>query len=166
MALAIRRYRPEDRQAMALVYYRAITEGAAAFYSELERAAWAPSPDPDWDTRDKLLDQWCYVAEQDGRMTGFMSMDDTGYLDMAFVIPEVMGKGTAAALYDVVLARAKAAGLARLTVRASHQSQRFLARRGWQVDEFERFAVDGQVYDLFQMSCNLLPDPRGADDQP
>lgn len=151
----IRPYRPQDRAAAKLVYYRAITEGAAAFYSEAERVAWAGPAEPDWNTPDKLLDQWCYVAEDDGRMTGFMSMEPTGYLEMAFVIPEVMGNGTAAALYDALMVQAKSNGLTRFSVRAAHQSNRFLARRGWQVDQVERFAADGQVYDLFQMSLNM-----------
>lgn len=155
MRREIRRYRPEDRAAMALVFYRAVREGAAAFYSEAERAAWAPSSEVDVETLDKLLDQWCYVATQAGQMTGFMSMEPGGYLDMAFVLPEVMGDGTAAALYDAILARAKAAALPRLTVRAAHQSQRFLTRRGWQVDRFERYQNKGQTYDLFHMSLRL-----------
>jgi putative acetyltransferase len=152
----IRPYRPEDRAAAKRVYYRAVREGAAAFYSEAERAAWAPSPNPDWSVPDKLLDQWCYVAEDEGgRMIGFLSMDKTGYLDMAFVVPEVMGKGTAGALYDVVVAQARGARVARLTVRASHQSHRFLARRGWQVDRCEKYQKDGQAFDVFHMSLDL-----------
>ncbi len=154
MAPVIRPYAAEDRAAMAMVYHRAIREGAVAHYSQAEREAWAKTPEPDWTIPDKLLAQWCYVAEEDGSMTGFMSMDPTGYLDMAFVIPEVMGKGTAAALYDTLMARARAEGLTRFTVRAAHQSNRFLARRGWTVDQFERYATDGQVYDLFQMSLD------------
>ena len=157
MAPMIRPYTAQDRAASALVYYRAVREGAVAFYSAAERAAWAPAPEPEWDKPDRLLDQWCHVAEEDGRMTGFMSMDHTGYLDMAFVIPEVMGNGTAAALYDAVMAQARGAGLRCFTVRASHQSNRFLARRGWQVDQFERYATDGQVYDRFQMSLDVTP---------
>jgi putative acetyltransferase len=92
------------------------------------------------------------VAEEAGRMTGVLSMDATGYLDMAFVLPEVMGTGTAAALYDALMIQARAAGLRRFTVRAAHQSKRILERRGWQVDRFERYPADGQVYDLFHMS--------------
>lgn len=156
MAPRLRPYRPEDRAAISLVYYRAIREGAAAFYSEAERAAWATSPLPDLSSPDKLLDQWCLVAEEAGQVTGLMSMDATGYLDMAFVLPEVMGTGTAAALYDALMAMAMArdADLRRFTVRAAHQSHRFLSRRGWTVDRFERYPADGQVYDVFLMSLD------------
>lgn len=155
MAASLRPYRPEDRAAMALVFYRAVREGAAAFYSEAERAAWAPSPEPNWNKPDKLVDQYCLVAEDAGRMTGFFSMDDTGYLDMAFVLPEVMGTGTAAALYDGLMTWARARGLRRCTVRAAEQSRRFLARRGWVETGRERLEDGGQVYDICLMALDL-----------
>jgi putative acetyltransferase len=157
MPRTIRPYRPEDRAAAELVFYRAVREGTAAHYPAEERAAWAPSPEPDFNYPDKLLDQWCYVSEEDGRMTGFFSMDDTGYLDMAFVIPEVMGTGTAAALYDTVMLRAQASGLTRFTVKAAHQSRRFLTKRGWHFDRMETFTEDGNTYTSAMMSLDLTP---------
>lgn len=129
----IRPCHPEDRAATALVRYRAIRDRAAAHYSAAEREAWAPSANPDRDTPDKLLTQWCYVAQDATQITGFMAMDPGGYLDEACVLSEVIGNRTAAALYDTLLARA--AALTRLTVRATPQSRRFLARRDWQVDQ-------------------------------
>ena len=150
----IRPYRPEDRAAAAAVFFRAVREGAAAHYPASELAAWASSPEPDLTGPDKLADQWCYVAEEDGRMTGFFSMDDTGYLDMAFVLPEVMGNGTAAALYDTVMAHARVAGLTRFTVKAAVQSHRFLARRGWQLDRMQTFDEDGHSYTVAMLSLD------------
>ena len=155
----IRPYAPQDRAAAALVFYRAVREGAAAHYPAAELADWATSPEPDWALPDKLVDQWCYVAEDDGRMTGFFSMDHTGYLDMAFVLPEVMGNGTAAALYDTMMERAKAAGLTRFTVRAAHQSHRFLTRRGWQFDGMETFDEGGHVYSVAHLYLDLRATP-------
>ncbi len=157
MARTIRLYRPEDRAAVKRVYYRAIREGTADLLTEAERAAWAPTPDPDPATPDKLVDQWCWIAEEDGRATGFMSLCPDGLLDMAFVIPEVRGDGTAAALYDTLLAKANAAALPRLTVIASPFSHRFLARRGWQVDREGPEVHDGQTYHLYHMSLTVRP---------
>ncbi len=151
----IRRYTEGDRAAARLVFYRAVRIGAAAHYTEEELAAWASTPEPDWNIPDRLLDQWCYVAEEDGRMTGFFSMDRTGYLDMAFVIPEVMGDGTAAAFYDTMMASAVAAGLRHFTVKAAHQSHRFLARRGWILDRMETFTEDGETYTTAMLYLDL-----------
>ena len=153
----IRPYRPDDRAAVARIFYRAVREGAAAFYDDAQRAAWAPRDTPDPTKPDKLLDQWCWVAEDGGRITGFMSLCDDGYLDMAFVLPEVMGKGHAAALYDTLLQKARSQGFPRLTVHASHLARPFFVRRGWQVDKAELHPSNGQVFERFAMSLALAP---------
>ena len=164
--MQIRAYRPQDRSAKAGVFYRAVHEGAAPFYDAAQRAVWAPSPEPDWALPDRQLDQWCWVAEDHSGMTGFMSLDREGYLDMAFVLPEVMGKGVARALYGALLAEARASGLTRLTVRASHLARRFFERQGWQVDSFDPYPVDGQVFDTFLMSLDLGAMPSDAEAGP
>lgn len=153
----VRPYRTEDRAAVALVFYRAVREGTAPWHDEAQRAAWAPAPEPDWSEPDKLARQWCWVAEAGGIVTGFMSLEPSGYLDMAFVLPEAMGKGVAAALYRALVARARSEGLARLTVRASHPARRFFAKHGWKIDAFENFEADGQVYETYLMSVDLAP---------
>ena len=155
MTRIIRPYRPEDRAAVNLVFYRAVREGAAAHYPAEELAAWAPTPDPDLSEPDKYLDQWCHVAEDGGRVTGFFSMDREGYLDMAFVIPEVLGNGTAAALYDTMMHSARTAGLTHFTVKAAHQSRQFLARRGWQLDHMQTFTENGTDYVAAMMFLDL-----------
>lgn len=156
MATLIRPYRPEDRAAAALIYWRAIMEGTTSHLSEPERLAWAGSPEPDLTKPDKLLNQWCWIAEDDGTPTGFMSLCPDGLLDMAFVVPEVMGKGTASALYDTLLARARAEGLKRLTVLASIYSRGFLLKRGWTVDAEGMKDYDGFSYFLSDMSLDLV----------
>ena len=157
---AIRSYRAADRNACIKVFYRAVREGTKAFYDQAQRTAWAPTDTPDPDKPDKLLDQWCWVAEAGGTITGFMSLDRQGYLDMAFVLPEVMGNGTAGALYDALLQRARSERFPRLTAHASHLARRFFEKRAWKVDCKEEFAASGQVYERFHMSL----DQGAADD--
>ncbi len=155
LSLRIRPYRPDDRAACALVFYRAVREGSAAFYDQAQRDAWAPSPEPDYSEPSKLERQWCWVAERGDKVVGFMSIEPSGYLDMAFVLPGEMGKGTAAALYEVLLSKARDQRLPRLTVIASPLARRFFARQGWQVDRPEDLAADGQVYEVFHMSLDM-----------
>lgn len=158
LKIGIRLYRPDDRAACASVFYRAVREGSATFYDQAQRDAWAPSPLPDLSEPDKLLDQWCWVAERGPDVVGFMSLDHSGYLDMAFVLPGEMGKGTAAALYKALLSKARDEHLPRLTVIASHLARRFFARQGWQVDRPEDLAADGQLYEVFHMSLDIGAD--------
>jgi putative acetyltransferase len=155
----IRPFQAKDRAATALVYYRAVREGAAGFYTAEQCAHWAPSPEPDDAKPSKLLDQWAWVAEEGGQITGFMSLAHDGLLDMAFVLPEVMGKGTADALYDVLIAKAHAEGLPRLTVDASVYSHGFLKKRGWHVTWQGDRVYDGVAFFGYNMALDLPATP-------
>lgn len=160
MTLTLRPYTAADRAACHAVFRRAVHEGAAGAYDAAQRAAWAPDAAPEGP--DRLLDQWCLVAERGGAIVGFLSMTPAGHLDMAFVLPEEMGRGTAAALLDALVARARAAGLGRLTCHASHLARPFLARRGWRVLASERVARNGQHLDRFAMARDLSAEPADA----
>ena len=141
---------------MAEVYYRAVREGAKGAYSEAQLEAWAPQVEPNWDKPDKLLDQWAWVAVEDqGRMLGVMSLDHTGYLDMAFVIPEAKGTKVAPSLYAALISQARDAGLTHLTVRASILARRFFLKQGWQVDRRHMHEAAGQIYETYLMSLTL-----------
>ncbi|MEP2506085.1 MAG: GNAT family N-acetyltransferase [Paracoccaceae bacterium] len=142
------------------MFYHAVRSGAADFYSQAQRAAWAPSDAPDQLQPDKLLDQWCWVAEMENGITGFMSLTPRGYLDMAFVMPEAKGSGVADALYAALITQATASGLGTLTVHASHLARRFLAKHGWQEDYAENHTLNGQVIERFHMSLDLTEVPN------
>ena len=148
----IRPYLASDHRAMNMVYFRAIREGAVSAYPEAELATWASTSEPDFEKPDKLLDQWAWVAEEGGRMTGFMSLCHDGLLDMAFVIPEAMGKGTAGLLYDTLLAKTQEQGL---TVSASAFSRCFLTKRGWKFEKMQQFEENGMVFETETLSLDL-----------
>ncbi len=149
----IRPYLARDRRARMMVYFRAMRESAVSAYPEAELAAWAPTFEPELGKPDNLMDQWAWLADEGGRTTGFMSLCHDGILDMAFVIPGVMGKGTAGLLYDTLLAKAQA--LTRLTVSASVFSRRFLTKRGWVFGKMQQFEENGMVYETAAMSLDL-----------
>lgn len=146
MDLTIRSYRPSDADALARVFFRAVHEGAAARYSAEERTAWLPEPPdgPDWHAR--LAHAECVVAETAEGPVGFMSLVmPERLIDLAFVLPKVMGSGVAARLYAVVEGRARAAGIAELTTEASLLAQPFFARQGWSLVRHQRIERAGVV---------------------
>ncbi len=130
----IRRFRTDDAAAARAVFYAAVRIGAAGHYTEAELAEWAPSPEMSDDWGPWLDRHITLVSETGGRVTGFMMLEADGYLNMAFVLPEYRRSGLADALYDAILAEARTRAMPRLTVWASRLAQRFLARRGWQID--------------------------------
>ncbi|HSG56069.1 MAG TPA: GNAT family N-acetyltransferase [Paracoccaceae bacterium] len=151
----IRPYLAADRAACHRIFHPAVHQGAARAYTADQRAAWAPSDQRDPAQPDRFLDQFAFVAEVSGTPAGFMTLDKTGCLDMAFVLPEVMGTGVADALYAAILSTARAERFSRLTTAASHLARAFFARHGWQPDQEETHPLRGQLLPRFAMSLDL-----------
>lgn len=150
-----RPYEPRDAVACAQIFFRAVREGAAGAYNAAERQAWAAQvPDTDrWHAR--LAAQTCFVAQNGEDVVGFMSLRPDGYLDLAFVLPEQMGKGTAHGLYALIVNAALVQGIERLHTQASHLARPFFARQGWQVDHEQEVKCNGVTLGNTVMS--LLP---------
>ena len=129
----IRRGVSADWPALAEIFWRSVHEGAAPRYDAAQRAAWLPDRPAPEDMAARLADQIVWVAEEGGRVTGFVTLRRDGTLDLAYVLPEARGTGAAAALLVVLENHAAATGLRRLTVRASDMARPFLARHGWEV---------------------------------
>jgi putative acetyltransferase len=143
--LLVRSFADGDAPALAGIFHRSVHEGAAARYTPEECAAWSPEvPDTrSWELR--LAEADTVVAELPDGPVGFMSLDmGRAYLDLAFVLPEVMGRGIAGVLYAVLEGRARARGLSRLETEASLLAEPFFARHGWRLvrrQKVERLGV-------------------------
>lgn len=127
----IRPFRQGDATATHRVFVRAVCEGAASRYSAEELARWLPDPAMPADWADRLARHVTLVAEEAEGITGFLLLEEDGYLNLLYVLPERMGRGTADALHAAMLAEAQARRMLRLTVLASRFAQGFLARRDW-----------------------------------
>ena len=123
---------PGEEDLLGAVFFRSVHHCAASAYSVEEREAWAPQAPSGAAWAERLAGQVTLVAEVDGRVCGFMSLEPkSSYLDFAFVEKRAKGTGVAAALYAVLENRARAAGLTKLFSDASHLAKPFFARQGW-----------------------------------
>lgn len=137
----IRRFAAADGPGCWATFVAAVRIGARDHYSAQELAEWLPDDSYPEDYAAWLQETVTFVADQDGTVQGFIMMDDSGYLDLLFVLPAQRRSGLAGRLYQALLAEAMGRGLRRLTVKASRLAQPFLARRGWRVS----VGPDGQV---------------------
>ena len=142
--MEVRSYRDGDADALGEVFHRAVREGASGLYDAEQVAAWSPEAPTGVGWAARLAGAETVVATEGDVTVGFMSMDGDGYLDLAFVVPEAMGRGVADALYAVLEGRARASGRLRLSTEASLLAEPFLVRHGWRVvarQEVERQGV-------------------------
>ncbi len=131
--LNIRKFIDGDATATAQVYFDAVRLGTTPFYDKRQRMAWAEKvPDTD-EWRERLRSQHSFVAQLNARLVGLMTLDDHGHIDLAFVVPDLIGKGVARALYERIEAEALRRGMGRLDTEASYLAKRFFKRQGWSV---------------------------------
>ena len=90
--LTFRPCRVTDAPGLAKIYHRAVHEGAGRHYSAEQCNAWSPSPPMDEVWCRRLIEAQTIVAERGDALLGFMTLDiATGWVDFAYVVPEVMG---------------------------------------------------------------------------
>lgn len=133
MALHIREYREADAEVLANLFFDSVRQGTRKFYSKEQREAWAPSvPDPDKFTS-RLDKMTVLIAEDETGVVGFMTVDATGYIDLAFVRPDRIGTGVASKIYRRIEKVSKENGQARLFSDASELAKPFFEKHGWTV---------------------------------
>ena len=155
--MEVRSFEPADVGPLAEVFHRSVREGASRRYDRAQVEAWAPSAPqgPAWETR--LAEADTVVAVEGEARLGFMNVDDNGYLDLAFVLPEQMGQGVSDLLYAVLESRARARGTRTLTSQASLLAEPFFARHGWQVVRRQEVEIGGVVLQNAWMEKVLEP---------
>ena len=95
LQLTLRWATEADFDDLADVMFAAVREGDSP-YTEAQRQVWVPElPEPRrgpaW--RARLLSEEIIVAGADGRLLGFMSLAEGGYIDFAYIRAEARGAG-------------------------------------------------------------------------
>jgi len=150
-----RRFREEDAPATAALFHASVHGLAKARYDQAQREAWAPQVPETTAWLQRLRGQSAFVAERDGGIVGFMTLRPDGYLDLAFVAPEVARQGIASRLYCAIEGEAAALGHTRLHAEASHLARPFFERQGWRVVREQTVQRNGVALTNFVMEKPL-----------
>lgn len=100
--IIIRLAAEEDISAIGTLYSETVRNVNAKDYSPEQVDVWSSSGlDPErW--KDRMAKQYFIVAEIDGIIAGFSSIDPKGYLDFMYVHKDYQRKGVAKALLDEI----------------------------------------------------------------
>ncbi len=151
-AVTIRPLRAEDGEIAGEIFFDAVHHGTGEYYTHEQRTAWAgASPNPSgW--RNRLVNVDGFMAELNGIPAGFMTIDASGYIDLAFVGPGALGMGVGWLLYRAIEARAEQLGVVRLTTEASKKARPFFERQGWTVEREQLVVKRGVSLANFKMA--------------
>lgn len=153
--IEIARFDPAEADQLGRVFFDAVREGAASFYDDAQRRAWASSvpAGPDWAAR--LAIPQTAVARNAGRPIGFMTLAQSGYIDLAFVDPAYQRQGVGRLLYDQIERWAREARVTRLTSDASHLAKGLFEQQGWTVVQEQQIERHGVTLTNFAMAKRL-----------
>ena len=152
--ILIRLATPEDHTAIADVMFDAIRNGNSA-YSEVQRQAWVPHRRSGAQWEQRLLSQNIFVAVDAKQMSGFMSLDDNGYIDFAYIRPSAQGRGIFSRLFSQIEGLAYRLKKNRLWVHASLKAEPAFSSKGFEIMKKETVEIGDQSFERFEMEKHL-----------
>ncbi|MBW4709441.1 GNAT family N-acetyltransferase [Roseobacter sp. YSTF-M11] len=134
---------PGDTPELAQVFFAAVREGASP-YSDAQRKAWLPASPGGRAWAERLEAKHVAVAERDGVIAGFISVEAGGYIDLAFIRPEHQGTGLFGQIFQKIESWARNHSEPRLWTHASLMAQPAFRAKGFLVIHHETVERDGQ----------------------
>lgn len=147
----IRKYNDNDFAAVSELFFDTVHTVNAADYTAEQLFAWAPDARALQTRRADLLLQKTLIAETDGNISGFGSIDKLGYLDLLFVRKNFLRRGVATALCAEL-----EKDFAVIHTHASVTAKPFFEKRGYVViseQEVERRGIQLINYAMLKQIC-------------
>ena len=154
--MEIKSYSNEWNAEITDLFYQSVHAIDPTVYTPEQKEAWAPTP-PDYAAWSKRLNvKRPLVAIIDGRVAGFIELDDDGHIDCTYTHPSFQGMGVASALYENLLAEARIRDIERLYVEASLIAKPFFEHRGFSVIKKNTVLRNGAVLINFIMEKHIV----------
>lgn len=154
MEFQIRTALPEDFDELGEVMFDAV-HAPGSRYSKAQREAWVPVPRRGDIWRQRLNGQAVFLAEDAGRVVGFVSLMTDGYIDFAYVKPAHQGCGVFRRLYGRLESHAVSVNVRRLWVHVSLNAEAAFRAVGFSVKCKEKVKIETQWLERFEMEKQL-----------
>lgn len=144
--MIIRQYKNNDFETVAKLFYETVHTVNAEDYASEQLTAWAKSPDSLKSRQNDLLKQFTLIAEINGAVVGFGSIDQAGRLDLLFVHKDHQRTGVATALCNKL-----ERGFSAVKTYASITAKPFFEKRGYAVIKSQTVERSGIKLQNFEM---------------
>jgi putative acetyltransferase len=132
-----------------------VREVASRDYRPAQIEAWVLAPGEITAWAERMQNRIAFVAEEGGRLIGFIQYEPPDHIDMTYVHPERQRVGVASALLAALESEARRRGVQLLNVEASVTSRPFFERHGYVVLTPQIVQARGQDFLNYRMSKRL-----------
>jgi putative acetyltransferase len=130
--IEIRKYRPDDAEELANIYYNTIHRINIQHYTQEQVDAWAPKTSLDKDSWAKKFERTQpFVASADRLVVGFAEFEPDGHIDCFYCHHEWIGRGVGSALMNAIHEKASQEGIKRIWAEVSITAKPFFERWGF-----------------------------------
>lgn len=154
--IIVRRYRPEDSQALADIYYNTIHQINIQHYTKVQVNAWAPetSLEPSgWVTKFERTNP--LVAMIGEVIVGFAEFESNGHIDCFYCHHQYIGCGVGSALMESIDEKAVQRGIKRIFAEVSITARPFFEKQGFTVVEEQTISLRGVQFINYKMEKHL-----------
>jgi putative acetyltransferase len=147
----LRQFKPEDAEALAVVYRDAVRTVGPVAYTKEQVESWARYPEDIEEFRARLSRGVTLIAEEDGFVVAFGQLEPDDHLAFLYCSGRFCRKGIGAEIYRALEAHAWQKGVSAISTDASRISRPFFARHGYSVVEVEHVVRSGIEFERFRM---------------
>ena len=147
----IRPFSAEDLAALVALFTASVHELAAPYYTPQQLDAWAPRPPNLAAWRERLQSLETVVATHGGALTGFISYEPNGHIDLLYTSPAYARRGVASLLYRCVEGTLASLGAVEIFTEASLAARPFFEHFGFVVAEEDVVLLRDQSFSRYAM---------------
>lgn len=141
----------EDQDKITKLFRETILQINSKDYSDEQVETWAARADHTSKWRDRIRHQYFIIAEREGEILGFGSINRDGYLDTIFVHKDHQHEGVGTALLDKLLVYSREQGRSEVFTEASLTARPFMEKHGFRTQKPQQKVIDGVVFVNFSM---------------
>ncbi|OWY25904.1 GNAT family N-acetyltransferase [Sphingobacteriales bacterium UPWRP_1] len=153
--MVIRRATLTDMGQIQLLYYHTIQAVNARHYTQQQITIWVQRCFNPQMWRQKIAEQYFFVAQNAATITGFASITHSGYIDYLFVHKDFQQKGIAAALLEQLLQIAQNLQLAKIWAEVSITARPFFLHKGFKLTKTFISTVNNVAFNDAVMTLEL-----------
>lgn len=133
--MEIRRFRVGDESALFQVFLSSIYDIASRDYTATQLEAWAQADRAPEVWASRMMELRPFVAEAEGKITGYADIQPNGYIDHFFVSGVYPRQGVGTLLMSRIHDEAARLGISQLTADVSKTAEPFFLHHGFHVVE-------------------------------
>jgi putative acetyltransferase len=151
----IKQGRPEDLEEIKKLFNETVRSICKGDYDDEQIEAWSSSINDTHRWVDLVTNQYLLTAKDGGKLIGFGSMNERGYIEMMYVHKDYQGRGIAKTLFQALEKEAYLRGQTELRSEVSKTARPFFEKVGFKVLAEQEVVRQGVVLVNFKMAKNV-----------